>query len=299
MPKIHTLDLNFQGVAHTIAAYAIPHHDGVVLIESGPGSTLTNLDAALRQAGFTPEQVSDVLLTHIHLDHAGAAGALARRGARIHVHPHGAAHMLDPEKLLASAKRIYQEQMDRLWGQFLPVPEENLHVVADEEEIEIGGLRFVALDTPGHANHHYAYLLDGVCFTGDVGGVRLPGPAHLRLPMPPPDFHIEKWRTSIARLRRLEIRQVAPTHFGIFDDSKWHLRRVADELDAVERWLEQVMPADPAVDALNTQFIAWAEARSRAEGLDENALYGYETANPSWMSAAGMQRYWRKYRAAD
>ena len=296
---IHTLDLNFQGVPHAIAAYAIPHRDGVVLIESGPGSTLANLDAALQQAGFSSEQVTDVLLTHIHLDHAGAAGALARRGVRIHVHPRGAPHMLAPEKLLASARRIYQEQMDTLWGEFLPVPEANLHVVEDEEEIEIGGLRFVALDTPGHANHHYVYLFEGTCFSGDVGGVRLPGPRHLRLPMPPPDFHIEKWRASIARLRQQDIRRIAPTHFGVFDDPDWHLQRTDDELAAVEGWLSQVMRTDPSVEALNEQFITWANARSRAEGLDDGTLQVYETANPSWMSAAGMKRYWGKYRLGD
>ncbi len=296
MNPIHTLDLHFQGTPRAIAAYAIRHQEGVVLIESGPGSTLAALDSALEQAGFSPRQVTDVLLTHIHLDHAGAAGALAQRGARIHVHPRGAKHMLDPEKLLASARRIYREQMDSLWGAFLAVPESQLHVVQDEEEIEIGGLRFTALDTPGHASHHHAYLFEDVCFTGDVGGVRLPGPPHLRLPMPPPDFHIEKWRASVARLRRLKVRRLAPTHFGIFEDAAWHLQRLTEELDAVERFLEETMPADPPLEALNERFFAWAEGRSRAEGLSEQDIAAYETANPSWMSPLGMQRYWRKYR---
>jgi len=298
MNQIHTLDLHFQGVPHTIAAYAIRHSEGLVLIESGPGSTLAALDAALEQAGFSPRQVTDVLLTHIHLDHAGAAGALAQRGARIHVHPRGAKHMLNPEKLLSSARRIYQEQMDSLWGAFLPVPEAQLHVVQDEEEIEIGGLRFVALDTPGHASHHHAYLFEDLCFTGDVGGVRLPGPPHLRLPMPPPEFHIAAWRTSVARLRRLKVRRLAPTHFGIFEDADWHLQRVAAELDAVERFLEATMPADPPLETLNERFFSWAEERSRSAGLSEEDIAAYETANPSWMSPLGMQRYWRKYRTA-
>ncbi len=299
MTHIHTLDLHFQGVPNAIAVYAIPHSEGVVLIESGPGSTLASLDTALRQAGFAPEQVTDVLLTHIHLDHAGAAGALARRGARIHVHPRGAKHMLDPQKLLSSARRIYREDMERLWGEFLPVPEEQLHILADEEEIEIGGLRFVALDTPGHANHHYAYLFEGACFTGDVGGVRMDGPRHLRLPMPPPDFHIEKWRASLARLQQADIRRIIPTHFGIFDDPEWHLPRLVEELDAVERWLEEIMPADPSLEEIERRFLAWTEERSRAEGVPEEIIAIYETANPSWMTPMGLQRYWRKYRAAQ
>lgn len=295
-PQIHVLDLNFQGRPHAIASYALPHQDGVALIESGPGSTLPALEAALRALGYGLDDVTHVLLTHIHLDHAGAAGALARRGAQICVHPVGAPHMLRPEKLIASATRIYGDDMDRLWGKFLPVPEENLRVVTDGEEIVLGGMRLVAFDTPGHAEHHHAYLLEDTLFTGDVGGVRLPGPPYLRLPMPPPELHLEKWRQSVKKMRRLKPRRLAPTHFGLYEDADWHLAAIETFLNEVDAWLEKVMPADPDVEKLRQDFVHWQTEQGRAAGISEETLDVYEVANPSWMSAYGMQRYWRKVR---
>src|SRR5512144_1892280 len=140
--RVITLDLNFQGRPHAIASYLIRHNHGAILIESGPGSTLAALQAGLANEGLSPRQVTHVLLTHIHLDHAGAAGWLAQQGAKIYVHPVGAPHMLHPEKLLASAARIYGDRMQSLWGEFLPIPEEKLVVAQDEETIEIGNLSF-------------------------------------------------------------------------------------------------------------------------------------------------------------
>jgi glyoxylase-like metal-dependent hydrolase (beta-lactamase superfamily II) len=296
---IHTLDLNFQGISKTIACYAIPHAHGVTLIDPGPGSTLENLQSALQRMGLSLDAVTDVLLTHIHLDHAGASGALATRGALIHCHANGAAHLINPEKLLKSAQRIYGDKMDSLWGQFLPVPEDRLTVVPDREEISIGGQRFTALDTPGHADHHLAYIYEDTCFTGDVGGVRLPGFAHLRVPMPPPEFHIEKWRASLDKLRGERFARIAPTHFGIFEDRETHLSLLSRELDHVEEFLERVMPADPPVEDLNRQFLEWTQKRAEADGLTPDDNLAYETANPSWMSAVGMQRYWKKNRMAN
>jgi len=296
--NIHPLDLNFLGIPGTIASYLIPYAHGAVLVETGPGSTLPALVEGLRQNGFTPADVTDVLLTHIHLDHAGAAGWLARQGARIHVHPVGAPHLLDPEKLLASAQRIYGDQMDRLWGEFLPVPEDRLVVIQDGDEVEIDRLCFKALDTPGHANHHYAYLFGDVCFTGDIGGIRLAGPPHLRLPMPPPEFNLELWRQSLARLRQADFARIAPTHFGIFNDPAWHLNAVAKALDEVEAWMEHIMPTAPTLQTLNDQFLQWTQERSLAEGLQLTDMEAYEAANPSYMSAQGIQRYWRKYRSS-
>ena len=211
-----TLDLNFQGKAHTIASYLIRHSTGVVLIESGPGSTIKGLEAGLSLNKLSVSDVTHVLLTHIHLDHAGAAGWLAQKGAQIYVHPVGAPHMLNPEKLLASAARIYGNQMEKLWGEFLPVPEHRLNIPKNEEEIVIGSLHFKTIDTPGHANHHYSYLFEDICFAGDIGGVRIPGFQYLRLPMPPPELNFGKWRESIARLKREKFKKIAPTHLPSF-----------------------------------------------------------------------------------
>ena len=296
--NIITLDLNFQGKTQAIASYLIRHSSGAVLIESGPGSTLAGLQAGLAANGLSPADVAHVLLTHIHLDHAGAAGWLARQGAQIYVHPVGVPHLLNPEKLLASATRIYGDQMETLWGEFLPVPESQLKVPQDAEEIVIGGLHFLPINTPGHAEHHYAYLFEDVCFSGDVGGVRIPGYQYLRVPMPPPELHFGKWRQSLARLKQEKFDRIAPTHFGIFSDPEWHLREVEKDLDEAERWLETVMPVEPSIEELRRKFTDWMEGQGVQQGLNPESVKAYALANPLGMSADGLMRYWKKVRMA-
>jgi glyoxylase-like metal-dependent hydrolase (beta-lactamase superfamily II) len=289
-----TLDLNFLSIPGAIACYAIPHNNGVALIECGPGSTLTALQSGLKQNGYTIRDITDVFLTHIHLDHAGAAGWLARQGARIHVHPVGAPHMLNPEKLLASAERIYGDQMGTLWGEFLPVPEEQLFILQDDEIVELDGLLIRAIDTPGHADHHYSYLFEDLCFSGDIGGVRLAGTHHLRLPMPPPEFHPGKWQNSLKRLLKLDFTRIAPTHFGIFNDAGRHLAKLIDLIIETQDWIEIVMSSDPPVEEVNARLSAWSSQRALEDGVPERQIQAYEYANPSWMSGYGIQRYWRK-----
>jgi len=297
-PLVHTLDLKILGIPNTIASYLIPHDHGAVLVECGAGSTLEVLTQGLGKHGFTPSDITDVLVTHIHLDHAGAAGWFARQGARIHVHHIGVPHMINPEKLLKSAARIYGDIMDKLWGEFLAVSEEKISTLHDNDEIEIEGLVFRALDTPGHAFHHMAFLFEDICFTGDVGGVRMytPGPAHLRIPTPPPEFHIEKWRESIKRLAAVECSFLAPTHFGIFNDPERHLSAVKNGIDEIESWMEKIMPKEPSIETLEQEISKWENERSVADGVSSEVNKSYETASPAWMSAEGIRRHWRKYR---
>jgi len=298
--RVVTLDLNFQGRPQAIAAYLIRSGDAVVLIESGPGSTLPGLEAGLTKEGLTPRHVTHLLLTHIHLDHAGASGWLARQGAEVYVHRVGAPHLLNPEKLLASATRIYGDRMDSLWGEFLPVPQEKLHVVKDEEVIDIGDLRFRPIDTPGHAEHHYAYIFEDICFSGDVGGVRIPGYQYLRVPMVPPELHLQRWHDSMKRLRQEKFTRIAPTHFGIYDDPEWQLREVEKGLDDAELWLEEVMSEDPnpPIEAMRESFTEWMIAQATEMGLSEDVLKAYALANPPGMSADGLLRYWKKVKMA-
>jgi glyoxylase-like metal-dependent hydrolase (beta-lactamase superfamily II) len=206
--------------------------------------------------------------------------------------------MLDPSKLLASAGRIYQDKMEYLWGEFLAVPESQLISLTDEAEIQVGPYLFRALDTPGHANHHMSYLLDGFCFSGDVGGVRIKstGRAHLRVPMPPPEFHPPRWRKSIERLKKEDITTIAPTHFGLFADVAWHLDEVLRELDAAEEWMDRIMPQEQATEELRLEFIKWVRDRAKDLNIQESALAAFEKANPSGMSADGIKRYWEKYK---
>lgn len=298
--RVVTLDLNFQGRPHAIAAYLIRDGDSIVLIESGPGSTLPSLEAGLANEGLSSSDLTHVLLTHIHLDHAGAAGRLAQQGAQIYVHPVGAPHMVNPEKLLASAARIYGDRMGSLWGEFLPVPESQINVPNNGEEIAIGKLRFIPINTPGHAEHHYAYLFEDICFSGDVGGVRIPGYPYLRVPMPPPELHLERWHESIARLRREKFTRIAPTHFGMYDDPEWQLREVEKGLDSASRWLEQTMSEDSSIEieALRQSFTEWMMEEAVQMGLSEDVINAYILANPPGMSADGLLRYWKKVKNA-
>ncbi len=296
--EVITLDLDFQGRKQAIAVYLIKHSSGAILIECGPGTTLPVLQAALKSNGLSASDVTHVLLTHIHLDHAGSAGWWARQGAQIIVHPNGAPHMFNPEKLLASATRIYGDQMETLWGEFLPVPESQLKVVNDAEEIVIGNLHFLPINSPGHAEHHYVYLFEDIAFTGDVAGVRIPGYPYLQLPMPPPELHFGQWHETLTRLRKEKFNRIAPTHFGIFDDPDWHLDQVEKELNAAEKWLQAVMPAEPSVEELRQKFTAWMNEQGRAQGLSAEAVKAYDLANPLGMSADGLLRYWKKVRMA-
>lgn len=297
--RIDTLDLNFQGRSHAIASYLIRSGDAVILIESGPGSTLPGLQAGLAVEGLSPRDVTHVLLTHIHLDHAGAAGWLATQGADIYVHPIGAPHMLHPEKLIASATRIYGDRMQTLWGDFLPVPENKLHVANDGEGIKIANAEFIPHNTPGHAEHHFAYQFEDIVFCGDVGGVRIPGYQYLRVPMPPPELNLERWRGSVAKLRALKSPRIAPTHFGIYDDVDWQLTEVEKGLDSAARWMEQAMPSEPPIEELRESFTKWMMDEGKSAGLSEAVVKAYELANPLGMSADGLLRYWKKGRDKD
>ncbi len=290
------LDLNFQGQRGAIASYLIRHSTGAVLIESGPGSTLPALSSGLASYGLTPRDVTHVFLTHIHLDHAGAAGTLASQGAQVVVHPAGAPHLANPEKLLASATRIYRDQMDKLWGEFLPVPAAQLYTPADGEEIVVGSLRFVVLFIPGHAEHHNVYCFEDTGFTGDVGGVRMQGYQYLRAPMPPPELHFGMWRDSIARMRAQKFRRIAPTHFGFFEDVDWHWGALEHSLDQAEKWLEGQMQYEPSVEELRASFNRWMAEEALQVGLDAETLQAFMLSNPTGMSADGLLRYWQKWR---
>ena len=296
--RIVTLDLNFQGRTHAIASYLIRMGDSVVLVESGPGSTLSSLLSGLANEGLSPRDVTHVLLTHIHLDHAGASGWLAKQGAEIYVHPVGAPHLINPERLIASASRIYGDRMESLWGEFLPVPADRLKVAKDAEAIKIGAAEFLPINTPGHAEHHYAWLFEDMVFCGDVGGVRIPGYQYLRVPMPPPELHIERWKNSLKSLRNIKPARLAPTHFGIYNDVEWQLNEIEKGLDTAARWLEQVMPADPTIEELRAQFTAWMIKEGESMGLSEEVMNAYEIANPPGMSADGLMRYWKKIHPA-
>ena len=297
MPQtVHVLDLNFQNQHDAIASFLIPYSGGVILVESGPGSTIEGLKAGLAEHGYSVEDVTHLLLTHIHLDHAGAAGWLAQHGTEVYVHPRGATHMIDPSKLIASATRIYQDDMQRLWGDFLAVPEAQVHIPEDGEMITIGDTEFVAHYTPGHANHHIAYGYGNLVFAGDVGGVRMPNCQYVRLPLVPPELHLGKWKSSLELLLEEGYQQIAPTHFGIFDDAEAHIQNALQIVASTEKWLEAIMPSEPSADELGQAFAKLMYDEAKAAGVSQHEMEVYELANPLHMAAMGMSRYWQKYK---
>ncbi|MGH2537050.1 MAG: MBL fold metallo-hydrolase [Candidatus Promineifilaceae bacterium] len=291
--QIHTLDLGYQGRSQTIASYLVIGRGGPVLVETGPGSTLATCLAGLAAHGLAPADVRHVLVTHIHLDHAGAAGWWAQQGAQVYVHYLGAPHLIDPRKLLASAGRIYGDQMERLWGQTLPAPAERVTAVYDGDRVEVNGLVFQAVATPGHASHHHVFQLGEIAFSGDAAGVTIPGPAFVDLPAPPPEFDLELWQASIARQLQLPVQAIYPTHFGRVDAWREHLGAFSSLLREAADFIRVRFQAGQRREEILPQYLAWHLARAGAAGMRGPLLERYETANPHYMSVDGMLRYWR------
>jgi len=263
--QIHTLDLHFQDVPQSIAAYLVIGPAGPVLVETGPASTLENLKTAIKEHGVSVGDIKHVLVTHIHLDHAGAAGWWAQQGAKVYVHVVGAPHLIDPSKLLTSAGRIYGDKMDVLWGKTVPAPAENVIAVADNQQINVAGLTFTALDTPGHAWHHHAYQLGDVAFTGDAAGIRLASMPIIDIPAPPPEFKMEVWQQTIAKLRHKGFSAIYPTHFGRIDDPEMQLISLNQLMEDVVAFVRAQLQNNTSRDAIVEVFNEWQ--RARAVGL--------------------------------
>lgn len=301
-PGTFLIDQHFLGTPGVIASYLLADGDDLALIETGPTTTLETVLAGVRAAGFAPEAIRHVLVTHIHLDHAGAAGTLLQRlpHARLYVHPVGAPHLVDPSKLLSSAGRIYGAEMDRLWGQILPVPEDRLTVVEDGAELRVGRRRLVALDTPGHASHHLAFHEpeSGLVFTGDVAAVRLAGTSYVRPPTPPPELELELWKGSVARLRALRPRRLLLTHFGAFDDADHHLDELLARLFFWAGWVDARLRAEQDAEAIVDALRQFGDTELREMTGDPALLHAYELATNYRMTVDGFVRYFRKRRGA-
>ncbi len=269
------IDVRHRGQERVIGCWQV----GDVLIDPGPSSTLDRLLGEL--GDWRPRAL---LLTHIHLDHAGASGSLVRRWPQleVYVHERGVPHMADPARLLESARRLYGEDMDSLWGEMLPVPEANLRVLEGGERVIDGA--FEVAYTPGHASHHVSYLYDGTAFVGDVGGVRIT-PASLTIPpTPPPDIDLGAWHESVERVREWQPERLAVTHFGAYEDVDAQLEELERRL---EEWAERARRQDRAA------FIA--EAREEIAAASEpDTVASYALAAPADQIYAGLDRYWRK-----
>ncbi len=292
--EVITIDLRFRNIAQAIAAYVVIGPGGPVLIETGPGSTLERMQAGLGEHGIITGDIRHVFVTHIHLDHAGAAGWWAEQGAQIYVHWKGARHLIDPSHLLGSARRIYGDAMDTLWGPILPVPAEQLHELRDDDVVKVNGLEISALDTPGHAYHHHTLRIGEVAFCGDAAGVRIPGAQFITLPAPPPEFDLEVWQRSVARLLSANLSRIYPTHFGCVQGVREHLEALVSHLNQAAEFVRKRMRAGAERREIIKDFVGWNRERALENGVRGEKFAWIETANPLDMSVDGIMRYWRK-----
>lgn len=288
-PGVIRIDHGWGGPGF-IASYLVADGDQLALVEAGPASTRDALLAGIRAAGHDPADLTHLLLTHIHLDHAAGAGQLAALAPRavVHVHPRGAPHLADPSRLLASAARLYGDRMEEMWGTMLPVPADRIRTLTDGETVRVGGRTIAALDTPGHAAHHLSFhdVEAGLVFTGDVGGIRLDGARYVRPPTPPPEVDTPAWLRSIDRLRALRPSMLLPTHFGGITDVEWHL----DDLAARLRAWTDLAAAHTDAPTLARALAARADAELLAAADAPDLVRRYATSIPYEMMAAGLLR---------
>ena len=298
--KIETVDLNFQGIESVIASFLLIGDGSAALVETGPTSCLEHLTRGLKANGVSPEDVREVFLTHIHLDHAGASGNAAEvlPNATFYVHEVGHPHLVDPSKLLKSATRIHGDRMEELWGEVRPVPEDRLVVLGDGDEVQAAGGRLVAHDTPGHAYHHLAYLEpdSGALFAGDVAGVRLPGQSYVRPPTLPPEIDVEAWLRSIEKIRAVGPGTLHPTHFGGYDDVDRHLSELEQRLQDWLLFVEEQVDEGASQEEISEELRIKGDAEMLAAGAEPEESERYDFAGNYEMVTAGILRYVEKRR---
>lgn len=292
MENIKIIDLRFQQTPHAIGTFLIETSEGPILIETGPESTFPQLKKEIESNGYAVEEIKHVFITHIHFDHAGAAWKFAQNGAKIYVHPIGSPHLADPAKLWNSAAMIYGDQMEPLWGTMQPIPINQLIPVDDNSIIKIGNTKITTYYTPGHAIHHNAYKINDAIFTGDVAGVKIEnGP--VVPPCPPPDINIELWKKSIQKIKSLQPKYLYLTHFGIQENTVELLNNLEKMLDNWALWFKPHFDKNTPTESIVPQFMEYTQKQLAENGLNSEEIKIYEYANPSWMSVAGLLRYWK------
>ena len=269
------IDLVHGGAPRTIGVYLLDTSEGLSLFDCGPSSCIDALKAGLAERGAELRDVRNLLLSHIHLDHAGAAGSLVREHPelRVFVSEVGAPHLADPSRLERSARRLYGDTFDALWGELVPVPSESIHVAADRA----AGLE--VFQAPGHASHHVCYVDDATLYAGDAAGVRIQPSRSVLPPTPPPDVDVEAWYRTLEEIERRAPERLALIHFGLAEDVGRHLAELRERLDTWSRRVED--------GADEQEFVRAARADLPPDEAD-----GYDRAMPFWQSYAGLRRYW-------
>jgi glyoxylase-like metal-dependent hydrolase (beta-lactamase superfamily II) len=297
MKEPSVIDTRMHGLDGITACFVV-EGEKTALVETGPKTSMEHVLAGIESAGVS--KLDWIVVTHIHLDHAGAAGTLAQYfpDARVAVHPVGAPHLVDPAKLWSSASRIYGAAMDSLWGGIDPIAQERIQVLEDGDKIDLGGRSLQAIETPGHAYHHHALLDDatGVLFTGDALGVRLPEVGIVRPATPPPEWHVEKAVASIERIRELDPEALWLTHFGPHDRGEDTVSvgelcdRAIASIRRWEEWVRDARTADGDLDGVTERVRSHAR-RALEEGASEELVSRMEQTTSYRMNVSGYLRY--------
>jgi glyoxylase-like metal-dependent hydrolase (beta-lactamase superfamily II) len=297
MDRIITLDDNWMGRARSIGTALVESDGHRALVDPGPGSTLATLRKELRKHGLSVNDIDALLLTHIHLDHAGASGALVRENPRLalYVHKLGAPHMIDPSKLLASAARLWPDNLQQLFGDALPVSAKNLHILEGGEIIALGARKIEVAYTPGHASHHVSYFenLDGVAFVGDTTGIRVEGHSYVMPATPPPDIDLQLWDKSFQIILQRKPKRLFLTHFGFSENPAEHVaqfrERLHEWMDATENILDNARNDANALES----FMSTMRAEIGAHLPPEEVEQYVQTAGLN-LSFLGLARHARK-----
>jgi len=294
---IRFVDLNFQGIARVIATAVIDGPDGVTLVDPGPTSCLATLQHRLGELGVSIDDVTSLLLTHIHLDHAGVSGSLVRMNprVRVYVHERGAPHMVDPSRLLESASRLYGDQMDRLWGTFEAVPAGSVHVLSGGETLAVAGRVLDVAYTPGHASHHVSYFdaRSRIAFVGDTAGVRIGSAPFIQPPTPPPDIDLDAWSISAERILAWQPETLFLTHFGPSQSPANHLQELLERLRTNARIAKAALDLGGTDEDQARHYQQEARLELRRH-MTEAEVTSYELAVPLDHCYLGLARYWRK-----
>jgi glyoxylase-like metal-dependent hydrolase (beta-lactamase superfamily II) len=292
---LHTIDLHYQAQPRVIATAAWRTPEGWVVVDPGPTSCLPALEEGLAAVGGALGDVRAILLTHIHLDHAGATGTICARvpEAVVYVHERGARHLADPTRLLASATRLYGDAMNRMWGRFEPVPADRLRPLAGGERLTVGGGALDVAYTPGHAVHHVSYFdaATGMAFVGDTGGICRGGP-YMVAATPPPDVDLELWHASLRTIAAWNPVSLFLTHFGVIQPAAAHLARFGEVLDRTAQQVLATLQSGADDDAARAAFVEAFRADAR-RGVGEQDVRSMEAAGPIDDIWRGLARYWR------
>lgn len=296
------IDVEYLGQPRLIACGVLEAGGGLFLVDPGASVNMEGLEAGLEERGASWKDVRAVVLTHIHLDHAGATGSIIERNpdARVVVHRIGAPHLARPERLMRSAGRIYGDEMDRLWGEMKPVPEENIEVIEEDGAVTIDGKTLRVAHTPGHAIHHVSYLDEatGTAMVGDVAGMCVEGCGYVLPVTPPPDVDLERWHASLNLIREWRPEQMLTTHFGVHTNVNAHLDAMAGRLEEMGLRVREDVGGDDPDEELASTFGEEVMDAAFAE-LDESCHAPYRAFGQPEFSWHGFARYWRKKEKVD